>query len=111
MRLNVQHLNIRSLDRLDSWVEEHIFALGRTRQIDQANVRLERLTNVSPAYQVSVHLVTPGPDVFAETRDHTLRAAFSKAIAQLREQISRRAAKRLRRLKGNLNAPRSHTAS
>lgn len=106
MRLNVQHLNLRSLDRLDSWVEKQIFALGRARQIDEANVRLVRLRGASPAYQVNVHLVTPGPDLFAESRDHTLRAAFAKALSQLREQITSRATKRLRRLKSNLKARR-----
>jgi ribosome-associated translation inhibitor RaiA len=103
MRLNVQHLNLPSLDKLDSWVEQQIFALGRTRQIDEANIRLVRLENASPAYQVRVHLVTPGPDVFAESRDHTLRAAFAKAMTQLREQISRRTAKRLHRWKSRLS--------
>lgn len=107
MRLNVQHLNIRSPGRLDSWVEEQIFALGRARQIDEANVRLVRLADASPAYQVNVHLVTPGPDVFAESRDHTLRAAFAKAIAQLRKTITSRASKRLQRLKTNLTARRA----
>ncbi len=106
MRLNVQHMNIRSLDTLDSWVEKQIFALGRARQIDEANIRLVRLEDASPAYQVNVHLVTPGPDVYAETRDHTLRAAFAKAMAQLKEQITDRAAKRLQRLKGNLKSRR-----
>jgi ribosome-associated translation inhibitor RaiA len=106
MKLNVQHLNIRSLDSLDSWVEKQIFALGRARQIDEANIRLIRLENASPAYRVNVHLVTPGPDVFAEGRDHTLRAAFSKVIARLRDKISTRAAKRLQRLKSNLKARR-----
>lgn len=106
MRLNVQHHNIRSIATLDSWVEQHIFTLARARQIDEANIRLVRLENASPAYQVSVQLVTPGPDVFAETRDHTLRAAFAKAVAQLRDQISSRAAKRLQRLKSNLKARR-----
>lgn len=107
MRLNVQHLNIRSLDALDSWVEKQILALGRARRIDEANVRLIRLHEASPAYQVNVHLVTPGPDVFVESRDHTLRAAFAKAVARLREQISRRAGKRLQRLKTNLNPRRA----
>ena len=65
-------------------------------------VRLVRLENVSPAYQVNVHLVTPGPDVFAESRDHTLRAAFTKAMAQLRGQINSRAQKRLNRWKNQL---------
>ena len=106
MRLNVQHFSIASTDALDSWVEKQIFALGQVRQIDEANIRLTRLENASPAYQVNVHLVTPGPDVFAESRDHTLRAAFTKAIGQLREQITNRASKRVQRLKGNLKARR-----
>lgn len=106
MRLNVQHLNLRSFHALDAWVEEQIFALGRARQIDEANIRLARLENASPAYQVNVHLVTPGPDVFAESRDHTLRAAFTKALAQLREQITSRATRRLQRLKSNLKSRR-----
>lgn len=106
MRLNVQHLNLRSLDKLDSWVERQILALGERRQIDEANVRLVRVENASPAYQVHVHLVTPGPDVFAESRDHTLRAAFAKAMTQLREQITSRAAKRLQRIKSNLKSRR-----
>ena len=106
MRLNIEHLNLRSINALDAWVEKQIFALGQARQIDEANIRLVRLENASPAYQVNVHLVTPGPDVFAETRDHTLRAAFTKAMAQLREQITNRAAKRVQRLKGNLKARR-----
>jgi ribosome-associated translation inhibitor RaiA len=65
-----------------------------------------RLTDASPAYQVHVHLVTPDPDVFAATRDHTLRAAFTKTIAQLREQITSRASKRLQRLRNNLKGRR-----
>ena len=105
MRLNVQHLNIRSPHTLDSWVEQQILALGATRQIDEANIRLARLENASPAYQVNVHLVTPGPDVFAESRDHTLRAAFNKALVELREKIAGRAAKRVQRVKSNLSAP------
>jgi ribosome-associated translation inhibitor RaiA len=106
MRLNVQHHNVRSIDSLDSWVERHIFALSRARQIDEANVRLERRENASPAYHVSVHLVTPGPDVFAESRDHTLRAAFAKAVRQLRDHISSRTTKRLQRIKTKLKARR-----
>ena len=107
MRLNVQHLNIRSVDTLDSWVEKQVFSLRRARQIDEANVRLIRLENASPAYQVHVPLVTPGPDVFAEGRDHTVRAAFAKAMMQLREAIRKRSTKRLQRLKSNAKSRRS----
>ena len=105
MRLNMQHLDIRSTDALDSWVERQILALGRLRQIDEANVRLIRRRDSSPAYQVNVHLVTPGPDVLAEGRDHTLRAAVGKVIRQLRDQIDRRARKPSRRVKDCLSAP------
>jgi hypothetical protein len=38
MNLNLQHLNLRSRDDLDRWVEEQILALGEARQIDEANV-------------------------------------------------------------------------
>ena len=103
MRLNLQHLNLRSLDTLDSWVEKQILALGQARQIDEANIRLVRLENASPAYQVNVHLVTPGPDVFAESRDHTLRAAFAKVMKQLRDTITHRAARRVHKMKSQLS--------
>jgi ribosome-associated translation inhibitor RaiA len=106
MRLNLQHLNLRSLDTLDSWVEKQILALGQARQIDEANVRLVRLENSSPAYQVNVHLVTPGPDVFAESRDHTLRAAFAKAMKRLRDKLAGRASKQVQRIKSNIKARR-----
>ena len=104
MRLNLQHLNLPCLDEMDSWVENQIFDLGRARQIDEANIRLIRRSHASPAYQVQVHLVTPGPDVIAESRDHTLRAAFAKVMKQLRAQIARRATKRLQKVKSNLSA-------
>lgn len=104
MRLNVQHLNIRSFTTVHAWIERQLRPLRLSRQIDEANVRLVRLPDSSPAYQVQVHLVTPGPDVFAETRDHTLRAAFTKALHQLRDQIASRTRKRLQRLKRHLPA-------
>ena len=106
MRLNVQQRNIPSSDSFHSWVEMQLHALGALRQLDEANVRLVRLPDASPEYQVHVHLVTPGPDVFAESRDHTLRAAFAKAMSQLHEQITSRATKRLQRIKSNLKARR-----
>ncbi len=109
MKLNLQHINLRSLDTLDSWVEKQIFALGSQRQIDEANVRLTRLMDSSPEYQVNVHLVTPGPDVFAEARDHTLRAAVGKALAELRDKITGRSANRLARVKSNRSAPAAKT--
>lgn len=109
MRLNLEQLNLRSLDKsqLDSWLQPQILALGRARQIDEANIRCARFENASPAYQVNIHLVTPGPDVFTEARDHTLRAAFAKALSQLRQQIGQRAAKRLQKLRNKQSKTRT----
>ena len=106
MKLTLQHFAIRSTNALDAWIENQIFSLQPRLQIDEANVRLAHRREFSPAFQVRVHLVTPGPDVFAESRDHTLRAAFAKAMAQLHEQITSRATKRLQRLRSNLKARR-----
>jgi ribosome-associated translation inhibitor RaiA len=109
MNLTLQHLSIRSTNALDSWIEKQIFSLQPKLQIDEANVRLVRQPEASPAYRVHVHLVTPGPDVFAEGNDHTLRAAFAKVMAQLRNQITGRAAKRENRIKSRLSAPAAKT--
>jgi hypothetical protein len=109
MRINLQHLNLRSRDELDRWAEEQILALGETRRIDEANVRLECRSESSPPFAVRIHLVTPGPDLFAESSDHTLRAAFTKALTQVRENIASRDTQRLRKLKSNCSGPAGKT--
>lgn len=105
MKLTLEHFGIRSTDTLDSWVENRIFSLQPSLQIDEASVRLEHHRDASPAYRVRAHLVTPGPDVFAEGRDHTLRAAFEKMMETLRRRICGRATKRLQRVRSNLPGP------
>ena len=52
-----------------------------------------------------MHLVTPGPDLFAEGRDHTLRAAMDKAMVQIEADLAGRAGKRLRRLRSRRQGP------
>ncbi len=105
MKLTLQHFSVRSTDQLDGWVENRILSLQERLQIDEANVRLECHYEVSPPFAVRVHLVTPGPDVFAETRDHTLRAAFDKVMAELQGKITGRATKRRQRLQSNRQGP------
>jgi ribosome-associated translation inhibitor RaiA len=105
MKLSVQHRDIRSTDPVDTLIEEHILALQPRLQIDEAVVRLEHRAGSSPAFHISVHLVTPGPDVFAESDDHTVRAAVEKVMKQVRDKITDRHAKRARKLKSNLSAP------
>ena len=105
MKLSVQHRDIRSTHALDSLIEEHILSLRPRLQIDEAVVRLEHRAGDSPAFHVSVHLVTPGPDVSAESGDHTVRAAVEKVMKQVRDKITDRHAKRARKLKSKLSSP------
>ncbi len=105
MKLTLQHFDIRSTDVLDTLVEERILGLGPLLQIDEANVRLERHRGASPAFRAQVHLVTPGPDVLAEARDHTIRAAVEKVLAELELKINGRALQRMRRVRGDRQGP------
>lgn len=105
MKIHIQHSHVRSTDELDSLVEVPIMALQSRLLIEEATVRLEHRHEASPPFRVSVHLVTPGPDVYADGCDHTIRAAVGKAMGGLEAQISSRAQRRLRRLKGNLQEP------
>ena len=105
MKLTLQHFSVRSTDPLDRWVERRILSLQQRLQIDEANVRLECRFENSPPFIVQVHLVTPGPDVFVEGRDHTLRAAFAKVMRQLQEKTTHRLHKRMQRLKRKVSAP------
>ena len=105
MKLNVQHIHIRSTDAVDTLIEDRIIALQPRLQIEEANVRLEHRREISPAFRVHVHLVTPGPDVLAEGRDHTIRAAVEKVMADLEQKIAYRWLKRTQRVKSNLQSP------
>lgn len=107
MKLNLKHLSIRSSNALDAWVENQVLALGEARQIDEANIELAHHADVSPAYEAHVHLVTPGPDLFAEARDHTIRAAFEKVMTELRKGIATRAARPAARARTRRSAPAS----
>lgn len=104
MKLTIQHFEIRSTHALDSEVEERILSLQPRLQIDEANVRLEHQRELSPAYGVRVHLVTPGPDVVAEGHDHTLSAAMDKVMLELETKIGHRTTRRQERLRNQRKA-------
>lgn len=106
MKLTLQHQSIRSTSALDSWVESQIFSLRERMQIEEANVRLAHRPEASPPYEVNIHLVTPGPDVYAQGRDHTLRAALGKVLAELNDKIVGRTLRRVRRLRSNQHGRR-----
>ena len=105
MKLNVQHHNLRSTHEVDLLIENRILALEPRVQIDEAKVRLECRFESSPAFGARIHLVTPGPDVFAEGRDHTIRAAVRKAVSEVESKLSHREVKRRQRVRSTLKAP------
>jgi len=105
MKLTLQHHHLRSSDELDSLIENRILALQSRLQIDEANVLLECRLEQSPAFSVRVHLITPGPDIFAKRRDHTIRAAIEKVMADVAAKISSRFEKRRWRTRGNIQEP------
>jgi ribosome-associated translation inhibitor RaiA len=74
-------------------------------RIEEAHVRLEHRPEASPSFRVRVHLVTPGPDVVAESCGHTLHATIVKVMAELESHLGRRALKRVRRLRSNRQEP------
>lgn len=105
MKLTIQHRHLRSTHALDSLVEERIIALQPRLQIDEANVRLECCPDSSPAFRAHIHLVTPGPDLAAEGRDHTIRAAIDRVLAELEDKLQERRRQRVRRLRSNQQSP------
>ena len=82
-------------------VAERMEELNRMLQIDEARVVVDRHPEASPAFRVAAHLVTPGPDVYADAVDHTLAAAFKKTMSQLVRRIRHRHQKRVRRQRNN----------
>lgn len=99
MKTTVIRLGILASKHPDRWVAAGLAPLAGRRKIDEARVRLIRHHDRSPAFEVSIHLVTPGPDLFAAAADHTLEAAFGKALAGLGGTLAERGAKRARRHK------------
>lgn len=105
MKMTIRHINVRSTDSVDSLVEDRILALQPRLEVEEARVRLERRHDLSPPFRVSIHIVTPGPDLQAEDQDHTLVAAIAKVMDALETKIAVREKKKTRRVRGNLQAP------
>ena len=104
MKIILKHLHHKPSASLIAMIEQQLGELGKTRQIDEARIVIERRLEASPPFRISAHLVTPGPDVFADAADHTLRAALQKTFTQLAADIDRRHLKRAGRVR---NTPRT----
>lgn len=110
MKITVNRLGVLSSKFPDRWISSRLAAIAGQRQIDEARVRIVRHRDLSPACEVSIHLATPGPDLFSSGADHTVMAAFDKALAGLTDTLAERTAKRLRRLKGRQTTRRGNVA-
>ena len=97
MKLILTHRHHQPSPSFTALVKQRLEALREALQIDEARVLIERRLDASPAFRVSAHLVTPGPDVLAEAVDHTLRAALGKMFGKLEARIDHRRQKRVRR--------------
>jgi len=97
MKVVVTHSGIALRKWMNSSVRKQILALSPLRQIDEARLQIARDHDASPPFRVHLHLVTPGPDIAAEARDHTLAAALGKVLRRVTEEIKRRSAQQLAR--------------
>lgn len=88
-------------------LREQLKAIANARQIDEAHILIERRIEDSPPFRIAAHLLTPGPDLFAEAVEHTLRAALQKVVAQIEAEIARRMQKRARNLRPRASRSRA----
>jgi ribosome-associated translation inhibitor RaiA len=94
MKLTLTHRNEAPSKSVLDMIEAQLETLESSLQIDEATVHLERSLTKSPPYDVTFHLVTPGPDIMADANDHTMRAAVLKAFKQIGSKIEHRHSKR-----------------
>lgn len=104
MKLTLKHIHHSPSASFTALIEQHLSAIGKSLQIDEARVVIERRLEASPPFHISAHLVTPGPDVFAEAMDHTLRAALLKTVEQIEARIDHKRVKRAGRLQRQTKA-------
>lgn len=106
LNIRLRRINPPSAVKTTTLLRERLLSLARIRKIDAAHLSLEREPE-SATFRVSAHLETPGPDIRAEARDHTLHAAALRALAQLQRHIRTRNARRRERLAARAGHPRT----
>jgi ribosome-associated translation inhibitor RaiA len=102
MKLILKHRHHEPSPFFTALIESEMKALEPVLRIDEARVRIEHQPESSPPFRISAQLVTPGPDVFADASDHTLRAALFKLVRRLRGTISHRSGRRIRKLRSKI---------
>jgi ribosome-associated translation inhibitor RaiA len=99
MKLNIQYRHHEPSASFSAAVQQHLEGIAKLRRIDEAEVLVEHSEEGSPAFSVDMHLVTPGPDLNARSKDHTLRAALRKVVGSIEAQLAQRESTRGRRLR------------
>ena len=99
MKLLITHRHQQPSPSFTALITERIEALAEVIHIDEAHIQVEHQLEASPPFRLTAHLVTPGPDLFADSVDHTLRAALEKLVAQLEARIEHKHQKRAQRVR------------
>lgn len=99
MKFTLKHQSHQSSPSFGALIKERIGSLSKILRIDEARILVECRAELSPPFRMAAQLVIPGPDLFAEASDHTLRAALQKLMKQLEERIDHRRQKRAKRLR------------
>ncbi|MEY4482565.1 MAG: hypothetical protein RL693_17 [Verrucomicrobiota bacterium] len=94
MKLTLTNINHVPSASLIEMLEAQLKSLQPDLQIDEARVRIEHLADQSPPFHMAIHLVTPGPDILVEAKDHTLRAAMLKSFEAISLKMDHRHLKR-----------------
>lgn len=100
MKFILNHRWLRPDEKLSAQMKQQISKLGGLVRIEAAEVTLERSPACSPPFSAKVHLVIPGPDLYAEEKDHTPEATVHKVLAKLARQIRHRKQKLLAKRRG-----------
>src|SRR5690349_19135174 len=83
-------------------VETKLRRLGALTMIATAQVRLECVASMRPAFRVFAALEVPGPDFHAQASGYTLPAALIKVVENLEKQIRARKKARIDQWKAHL---------
>ena len=103
MKLILQHRHHQPSAAFAALVEQELTALKSRLRIDEARILIEHQHEASPAFRISAHLATPGPDVKDAAEDHTLRAALTKLMQSIADKVKHRSERRSRRSRSHIS--------
>lgn len=81
IQFHIRGLNVHAGSR--NQFQQSIEDMQRLTPIGAAAVVLEYERERAPSFRAFALLAVPGPDIHAEARDHTLKAAWRKVITAL----------------------------